>query len=163
MQCLFRAVVMFAVLTFIAAPSIAGEGKKPEKKKPVPQQLQIPKEITLTAEQQKQLDELIATYSPKLAAFQKQRDEVLSEEQRKAAAEARKAGQTAGKTGKELQQAVEEAMKLTPEQKEKLEVIRKESAPLGKEIRSKVMELLTPEQRETLKSLEQKKKEAAKQ
>lgn len=160
----FRAqvVVVLAVMVAGALPTLAGEGKKAEKKKPVPQQLQIPKEITLTAEQQKRLDELIATYGPKLEAFQKQRDEVLSEEQRKSASEARKAGQAAGKTGKELQQAVEEAMKLTPEQKTKLDVIRKESAPLGKEIRLKVQEVLTSEQREVLKSLEEKKKEAAK-
>jgi len=162
MRRLAQVVVVLAVMVAVALPTLAGEGKKAEKKKPVPQQFQIPKEITLTAEQRKQLDELIATYGPKLEAFQKQRDEVLSEEQRKSASEARKAGQTAGKTGKELQQAVDEAMKLTPEQKTKLDVIRKESAPLGKEIRLKVQEVLTPEQREVLKSLEEKKKETAK-
>lgn len=161
MRCLAKVVVVLTVMVFVAVPALAGEGKKAEKKKPIPQQFQIPKEITLTAEQQKQLDDLIATYGPKLAAFQKQRDEVLSEEQRKAGAEARKAGQAAGKTGKELQQAVDEAMKLTPEQTAKLDAIRKESAPLSKEIRSKIQEMLTPEQKETLKALEQKKKEAA--
>lgn len=163
MRCLAKVVVVLTVMVFVAVPALAGEGKKAEKKKPVPQQFRLPKEITLTAEQQKQWDELIATYGPKLEAFQKQRDEVLSEEQRKAGAEARKAAQAAGKTGKELQQAVDEAVKLTPEQKTKLDAIRKESAPLGKEIRLKVQEVLTPEQKEVLKAMDEKKKEAAKQ
>lgn len=41
----FRAqvVVVLAVMVAGALPTLAGEGKKAEKKKPVPQQLQIPK------------------------------------------------------------------------------------------------------------------------
>jgi hypothetical protein len=155
-------IVALLMAVFVAVPLLAAEGKKTARKKPLPHALQLPSEITLTAEQQKKLDELVATYGPKFEAMEKQRDSILSEEQRKAGAEARKAALASGKKGKDLQQAADEAMKLKPEQKSKLDAISKESTALGKEIREKLRDLLTAEQNEELKKLEQKKKEAGK-
>ena len=157
-----RVVALLVVAVFVAMPLLAAEGKKAAKAKALPLQFQLPKEITLTAEQQKKLDELVAQYTPKLDALQQQRNGILSEEQRKAGSEARKAAQAAKKTRTESQKAMDDAMKVTPEQKSKLEPITKESGTLGKEIRGKVLELLTPEQKESLKKAEQKKKETAK-
>jgi hypothetical protein len=124
---LARVVALLVAAVFVAVPLLAAEGKKDVKKKLVPYQLQVPKEITLTAEQQKKLDELVAVYTPKHEAMQKKRDDILSEEQRKAGSEARQAAEAAGKSWKEKQQATDDAMKLTPEQKAKLDAISKEN------------------------------------
>jgi len=156
-----RIVALLVAALFVAVPLLAAEGKK-DAKKLVPYQLQVPKEITLTAEQQKKLDELVATYGPKLDAIQKQRGTFLSAEQIKAGSEAHQTAEAAGKSWKEIQQATDDAMKLTPEQKTKLDALRKESTPITREIREKLLGLLTPEQKAQWEKAAQKKKEAAK-
>jgi hypothetical protein len=155
-----RLTTILVLLLTVAVPMLAAEREKAAKARAVPRQFQLPKEITLTAEQQKKLDELVATFKPKLEAIEKQRDTILTEEQKKAQSEARKAA--AGKGYREAQKAAEEAMKLKPEQKTKLDAISKESRQLGKEIRTKVEELLTPEQKDQWKKADQKRREAAK-
>ena len=62
-------------------------------------------------------------HTRKLAALQQQRNSILTEEQEKSGYEARMAAMAADKTGKDLQKAVDDAMKVTPEQKSKLEPI----------------------------------------
>ena len=155
-------IVALLLAVFIAVPLLAAERKKGAKGTSLPYQFRLPPEIKLTAEQQKKLDELVATFKPKLEAIEKQRDSILTEEQRKAGDEARKAATAAKKTRTESQKAGDEAMKLKPEQKTKLDAITKDSRQLGKEIRGKVEDLLTAEQKDVLKKAEQKRREAAK-
>jgi hypothetical protein len=155
-------IVALLLAVFIAVPLLAAERKKGAKARAVPQQFQLPKEITLTADQQKKLGELVATYGPKLEAIQKQRSDMLTEEQKKAGSEARKKAEAAGKPSKEVTQAVDEAMKLTPEQTTKLAALRKETSPISNEIRGKLLDILTPEQKVQFEKAEQKKKEGTK-
>jgi DNA gyrase inhibitor GyrI len=155
------AVVALLLAVLVAMPVLAAEKKKAEKKPSVPYQFRLPPEITLNAEQKKKLDELMATYGPKVQEIEKQRAAMLTEEQKKAGSEARKNAEAAGKPSKEVTRAADEAMKLTPEQKAKLDALRKETSPLNKEIRGKILEILTPEQKEQFEKAEQKKRESA--
>ncbi|MGO8744995.1 MAG: YfdX family protein [Thermoguttaceae bacterium] len=85
-------------------------------------------------------------FAPKLAAAAKDLH-VLTPEQKKACAAAR----AAGKTGEEIDQAVDAAVKLTDEQKAKLAAAKKEISALHKDLRQKVLAVLTPEQQKQLK------------
>jgi DNA gyrase inhibitor GyrI len=154
-------IVALLLAVFVVVPVLAAEKKKAAKKPSVPNQFRLPPEITLNAEQQKKLDELMATYGPKLQAIEKQRAAIFTEEQRKAGSEARKNAEAAGKPSKEVTQAADDAMKLTPEQKTKLDAIRKETSPISKEIRGKILDILTPEQKVQFEKAEQKKREGA--
>ena len=117
--------------------------------------------LTLTAEQKAKMDELCKDLGPKLMTIMKKMD-TLTPEQKKAQAEAMKAARDAGKKGKEAADAVAAALKLTDEQKAKQAEMRKEMAPLEKELREKVMAVLTSEQKEQLKKKAEGAKKAAK-
>jgi hypothetical protein len=158
-------------LTLVAALLIAGSALAadkccPAKKKapacPAAQQIdQMTAGLTLTADQKTSLTGLKKEYGPKLMAAIKQLD-VMTPAQKKAAAEARKEAKAAGKTGKEIHQAVDAAVKLTAEQKTKMADAHKKVGCLNKEIKQKVMALLTPEQKDQLKKAAKAKKACAK-
>ena len=159
------------VLTLLAALSIACSALAadkccPAKKKapPCPAAQQIDKitaGLTLTAAQKTSFAGLKKEYGPKLMAAIKQLD-VMTPEQKKAAAEARKEAKAAGKTGKEIHQAVDAAVKLTDAQKAKSADAHKKVGALSKELKQKVLALLTPEQKDQLKKAAKAKKACAK-
>jgi Spy/CpxP family protein refolding chaperone len=109
-------------------------------------------EIELTAEQKAKLEALKKEMGPKLMEARKKTEGILTEEQRNARAEAQKAARAAGKTGQEARAAAEAAVKLTDEQKTKMAAARKAAGELQRQVRDKVMALLTPEQKETIKA-----------
>jgi methionine synthase I (cobalamin-dependent) len=154
MKAIARFLALLAALLIVAPLSAAGEKKAP--KKFVPSALRVPAEITLSAEQQKKYDDLLAEYGPKAQALQKQSSEILTPEQRKAGEQARKAATAAGKKGKELQSAVDEAQKLTAEQRDKTASVRKETQALDKEMRAKLAEILTDAQKKQIEELRKK-------
>ena len=117
------------------------------------------KGLNLSDEQKAKFEELKKEYQPKRKALGEKMRDILTDEQKKARAEAHKAAKEAGKKGKEIRAAVKDAVKLTDEQKAKFAELRKEMQALGKEMREKRMEILTPEQKEILKKkFEQRKK-----
>ena len=107
--------------------------------------------IDLTAEQKAKLEELKKESGPKIQEVRKQMQGIVTDEQRKARAEAMKAAKAAGKKGKEVQEAVETAAKLTDEQKAETAAARKAMGEFQKQLRERVLGLLTPEQKETIK------------
>lgn len=111
---------------------------------------QLPKEITLSDEQQAKLKTLQEEYVPKWVAASQKQTAILTKEQRKARTEANKANRAAKKTGKEAQEAVLAALMLTDQQKGEWEAAQKEVAALRKEIEQKKQDLLTPEQKAQL-------------
>jgi hypothetical protein len=150
----------------ITSPVLAADKCCPAKKKapPCPATQRIDKitaGLTLTDAQKKSLTALKKEYGPKLTAAIKQCD-VTTPEQKKAAAEARKEAKAAGKKGKEVQQAVDAAVKLTAEQKTKMADTHKKVGCLDKELKQKVLALLTPEQKDQLKKAAKAKKACAK-
>jgi Spy/CpxP family protein refolding chaperone len=110
--------------------------------------------LTLTDEQKTKLADLQKEYGPKVGELMKKRMAVLTDEQRKAGHDAEKEAKAAGKSRKEIRDAVEAAMNLTDEQKAKMADVQKEMQPMQQEAREKIKEILTPDQVEQLKKLQ---------
>jgi len=159
-----RTCVMLAVAVMVALPVLAADKKPTAKKAPkcpaaafVEQMLQG---LTLTDEQKAKLGEIQKEFGPKLVEAGKKRAAILTAEQRKAEAAARKAAMAEGKKGKDVMQAVLDAVKPTDEQKAKLAEVQKERGAVEKCLREKVMGVLTPEQQKKFQKPHAKKKAA---
>ena len=107
----------------------------------------IPKEITLTADQQAKLDEIKKEKGPKIADLTKKLDSVLTDEQKSARKEAVAKAKTDGKKGKDAAAAVDEALKLTDEQKKHRSELQPELAKLQLSIKEQIHGLLTDDQK----------------
>ncbi len=103
------------------------------------------KGLTLTDEQKAKVKEVGKEYRPK---FKAALDSVLTDEQKKAREDAVNAAKADGKKGREVVKAGAQAVKLTDEQKAKMKEVVK---PLNKEVRQKLMAILTPEQQAQVK------------
>ena len=149
-----RTVLALTVVCLIAAPLFSAENCKPAKKGPACPAAQfvdgMTKGLTLTDDQKAKIADIEKEFGPKLVAAQKA-GEVLTPEQKKAAGEAAKAAKAAGKSGKEAHQAVDAAVKLTDDQKAKQADAKKQVGGLQKELREKVMGVLTQEQKDQIK------------
>jgi|WetSurMetagenome_2_1015567.scaffolds.fasta_scaffold590894_2 Spy/CpxP family protein refolding chaperone len=109
------------------------------------------KNLNLTEEQKAKVAELKKEYAPKFKEATAKVEAIATAEQKKARDEAVKAAKAAGKKGPEVMEAARDAMKLTDEQKTKMQEGWKAMQTLGKEARDKVVSILTPEQKEQLK------------
>lgn len=132
-------------------PAVKKEDKKPAPLSAVDQAFAFPKQIKLTDDQQKKLDELKKEYASKIEDVQKKLAAIMTPERVKAREEAEKQAKADGKKGKELQAAVQAALKLTDEEKTQMKEIQTARAALAKEIGPKKLAVLTDEQREQLK------------
>ena len=155
-----RTILTLAVALLIASPAIAlAKGEKKPAPCPAKQAIdQMTKNLTLTDDQKTKLEGIAKEFGPKMMDAMKAGD-VLTKEQKKAAHDAAKDAKAAGKKGKELKQAVDDATKATPEQKSKMDDSAKQLKALQKDLREKVMPVLTPEQQEQLKPKKGKKAE----
>ena len=111
--------------------------------------------LDLTDDQKTRLKELRKEYGSKMKEAWPKMEGLLTEEQKKARAGAIEAAKAAGKEGKEVWKDVKEAVKLTDDQKTKMAEAREAAAPLRKELREKVLAILTPEQQAQLKEKRQ--------
>ena len=155
-----RMILALAVVLLIAAAPLAAKERGEKKAPPCPAAAvvdRIVKDLTLTAEQTTKLDELKKEYGPKLMEAAKKGD-VLTPEQKKAAADARAAAKAAGKKGKDAAADIDAATKITDEQKAKIADCRKECGALSKELGEKVKAVLTAEQKEQIKKAHDEKK-----
>jgi Spy/CpxP family protein refolding chaperone len=112
--------------------------------------------ITLTDAQKAKVEELKKEYAPKFKEAFGRPGDILTEEQKKVRDEAVKAAKDAGKSEQEVWEAGRKAVKLTDEQKKKMAEIRGEKGrkammALDKEVRDKLLSLLTPEQKKLFK------------
>ena len=162
----FRIVTVLALAVLIAGNAMAQEEKKKgkgaraekaagaKKEAGKRQGAQLPiqflKDITLTEDQEAKLAEIKKALAPKFAEIRKKTQEVLTEEQQKARMEAMKAAREAGTKGPEIEKTVAEALNLTDEQKEQMAEIKKLTMEFQKELRAKVEEILTDEQKAAL-------------
>jgi Spy/CpxP family protein refolding chaperone len=108
-------------------------------------------DLKLTDDQVTKLKAIKTEYAPKFQELATARDGILTDDQKKARAEAMKEAKAAGKKGRELFEAVQAAVKLTDEQKTKMKEVGKEAAALGKEVLGKAKEVLTADQQDILK------------
>ncbi len=109
------------------------------------------KGLNLTDDQKAKVKALRKEYGPK---FHAAADSVLTDEQKTARADAIKAAKAEGKKGAEAHKAVANAVKLTDDQKCKIKEAMK---PLNKEVKDKLMAILTQEQKYKLKKACEKK------
>jgi Spy/CpxP family protein refolding chaperone len=147
----------------IAGPLMAKD-KKEKKAAPSPaadQIAKITKGLTLTADEKTKLDDVAKQYDSKLCDAKKKCD-VLTADQKKACKDAEKAAKDAGKSHKEIHQAGEAAVTLTAEQKTQKADAKKGMESLEKELKDKVLAVLTPDQQAQLKKACESKKESKK-
>lgn len=152
MRSLVRATVVFGLmLSMLASVGSAQEAKGKGKKKDAAaggqQVFQLPKEITLTDDQQTKLEALKKEHSPKLAELAKKLDDGITDDQKKARREAIAKAKADGKKGKEAQAEIEAALNLTDEQKKKRAETQPEMAKLQLSIKEQIHALLTDDQK----------------
>jgi Spy/CpxP family protein refolding chaperone len=133
----------------------AQDAAKKKKNQPAkePPAVQLPKDITLTDEQKTKVAEIEKEFGPKMKELREKLDKILTEDQKKARQEvlkeAREKGKD-GKKGKELAEAVKNAMKLSEEQQKQYDETDKQIVALRQQILEKVKPILTEEQRAKL-------------
>lgn len=152
MRNLVRAVFAWSLLLSIvasvgAADEAKGKGKKKDAAVGGQQVFQLPKEITLTDDQQAKLDSLKKEHSPKLAELTKKLDEGITDEQKKARHDAMGKAKADGKKGKDAQAEIEAALNLTDEQKKKRAEVQPDLAKLQASIKEQIHAMLTDDQK----------------
>jgi len=145
MKSLAHKFVLLTLAVLLALPLCAAEGKKRGGKKGEGKQDQVSQllakleKANLTADQKTKVDEVIAKFKDKIAEARK----AVPAEVQKAMNDARKQASADGKKGKELDEAVKAAVKLTDEQAAALQELRDLNMAMVKEVAG----LLTEEQR----------------
>lgn len=159
------AALMMALAVAVTSAAVAAEKKGEKKAPPCPAMQRVERltqGLTLTAEQKEKFAPICKELGPKFKEAMKKGD-VLTPDQKKAAAAAAKEAKAAGKSPKDVMAAGAAAVTLTDEQKAKKAEAQKEITPLEKELREKVLAVLTPDQQEQVKKkLPVPKKRAAK-
>ncbi|MFM9960620.1 MAG: hypothetical protein ACKV2Q_05285 [Planctomycetaceae bacterium] len=160
----WKCLLSLSLAAFLLSPVMAADAKAKKNARKEPPVVQLPKDITLTDEQKTKVAALEKEYAPKMKELHEKLDKVITEEQKKARLEVTKEQRgkgKEGKRGKELAQAVKDAMKLTDEQQKKYDETEKQITALRHEILEKVKPLLTDEQKAKLpKRPEARKKKA---
>lgn len=145
-----RAIVLS--VTLVIATTVLSQQTGAQQRQQAPfQEIVTMRGVEFTAAQQARAEELRKKYTPQLAEIQRKYGGILTDEQRQAQREAFRAAREAGKEGREAREAVDAAVKLTDEQKEKQAAIQKERADLFAQIQGKLRVLLTDEQRRQLR------------
>jgi Spy/CpxP family protein refolding chaperone len=106
--------------------------------------------LDLTDAQKAKIEDIKKEFGPKLKAAQEKSDSILTDEQKKARSEVFQKARESREGFQNMRETIEKAMKLTDEQKKKLDEARKVSEELNKALMDKVTEVLTPEQKEKL-------------
>ena len=138
------------MVSFVSSAGAADEAKGKGKKNAAAagqQVFAIPKEITLTDDQKAKVEAIKKEHGPKVAELTKKIDESLTDEQKKARKEAGDKARADGKKGKDLQSTVDEALKLTDDQKKQRAEVQPELTKLSLSIKEQIHGLLTDDQK----------------
>jgi Spy/CpxP family protein refolding chaperone len=161
---LILAATLTVTLPLWAAPKPRAE-RKPATDAMAQRVAKILDGVTLNDSQKAKVDDLKKEYAPKFADVPKRQGMVLTPEQKKARDDASTAAKAAGKKGRDVSEAVDNAVKITDEQKEqkiRAAMARSELSMLERELRDKILKLLTPEQKDQLDKAKQAKKKGGK-
>ena len=147
-----QGLLVLTLAVVLAMPAMAAEEKKKKKKKgrKAPVAVRVPKSITLTDDQKKQVAAINKEFGPKLAEVQKAVNGVISKEQRQARNAANKKAKADGVKGKARNAAIQAALNLTDDQKAKMKELTKKRQDVQKAARAKFVEILTAEQKAKL-------------
>ncbi len=150
-----RTACTLALLLAVASPALAATGAKrtATPKNTVAYYTTIDRTlrpVTLTDDQKSKLDALKKDYEQKFKDAYAKEDSMLSPEQKKAGDDARKAATADGKTRREINQAVTDALKLTDQQKAQKKDAAAALRALQQEFREKALGLLTDAQKQQI-------------
>ena len=106
--------------------------------------------LDLNEDQKEKLGKVRDDFEAKQKAIHEKIAALLTDDQKQIAKDAMENAKQAGKMGRDVFQKLEASLKLTDEQKQKIEPIGKEFQGLANDAMKQVMDLLTPEQKEKL-------------
>lgn len=139
--------LVLAALIWVGNAEAAKEGKAKKNDPANNAVFNIPSEITLTDEQKTKLEEIKKEQAPKLGELTSKLDGLLTADQKSARKTAMAKNKADGKKGKEAKAAVDEALKLTDEQKKQRGELEPALAKLNQSIKEQIHGLLTDEQK----------------
>jgi Spy/CpxP family protein refolding chaperone len=157
-----RILLVVTVALLIAVPAMAAQEKKKKKARPAKlsptaqvfvrmDRLRTAlEEMDLTAEQQEKRKQIREEHGAKMKEVLDKMGDILTEEQKDAAKASAGEAKEAGKKGRAFFVAVEASIKITDEQKEKLDKLAPEFAAYQQKLAKAVRGVLTPEQRKEL-------------
>jgi len=151
--------VLSIVAVLIAVPDSQGQEKKKKKDASAGIKKKLD-DAELGADLLEKCKKVVDEHAPKIAEAQAKVDEILTDEQKKARNAAQKAAKDAGKKGKEAAAEVEAALKLTDEQKGKMEEAQKALTAATNARNDALGALLTDEQKAKVGLKGKKKKNA---
>jgi Spy/CpxP family protein refolding chaperone len=164
-----RAVLAVVVCVAMVGTLAAAEGRKPGGRgqggpgrgfgDPTARIDALVRDLDLTDAQKAKIEELKKEFGPKLKAGQEKQDSILTEEQKKARAEAFRKARESGEGFRNMRETIEKALNLTDAQKKDMEAARKASEELNKALMDKVESVLTPEQKEKLEKARQERRQ----
>lgn len=141
--------LLLALAVTVSVSADEKKGKRKEQKAPAPSQRFVEK-MKLTDTQKEQVAAVDKEFGPKLAALNKSRMEILTDEQKQAEKTAKTAVKDAGQKGPEARKAIDAVLKLTDDQKTKMKEIQKKQGEVNAELVAALKKFLTPEQQEQL-------------
>lgn len=145
-----KSCLCFALLLTVCV-SVQADEKKQKKEKKAPSATQrFLNGIELTDAQKEQVAALDKEFADELKRLNETRGAILTTEQKSAERDAQKAAKAAGKSQAETKSAVDEALKLTDEQKTKMQEFQKTQQAFSAKVIEKLKTILTPEQQEKL-------------
>lgn len=147
---LLKTLVVGCLMGLVAVGFAQKENKKGKAKGPTTELRDKLASADLGADLTEKVKKIIDENEPKLKELQGKVDAVLTDEQKAARRDAQKAARQAGKKGKEAQDEVNAALKLTAEQQKKMDEAQKELGAARGEMNKAIAALLTDEQQEKL-------------
>jgi Spy/CpxP family protein refolding chaperone len=152
-----------AIVVLIAAVAMAAEEGRPKGKDKGPKLSLIAQTmlridrlksavegLDLSENQKEKLGKVRDDFEAKRQAIYEKLADLLTEDQKQIGKDAMESAKQSGKMGREVYQSLEASLKLTDEQKQKMEPIGKEFQSLVNDAMKQVTEVLTPEQKEKL-------------
>jgi len=152
---MLRNLVCLTLMVLVAGSVMAdekekkGKGKKRAGRKPSATQRFVAK-LELTDEQKEQVAGIDKQFGERFGKLQKEMNDLLTDEQKKARTEAQKAAKADGTKGAEARKASEAALNLTDDQKEKRKEQMASQRKLNAEIVAALKKVLTEEQQASL-------------
>ena len=145
------------VLILFLSSSVISQERRPDTRRiqqrrqvPFQQVFQLPG-VEFSEDQRAKADDIREKYMPRLMEIQREHDGILTEDQRRQLRRALQDARDSGKRGKDFRDAVDAALKLTDEQKEKMAANQKARFELTGQIQEELRKLLTEEQRRRLR------------
>lgn len=149
-------VLSLALLFCLTTGLLQAADKEAKKAKQSPV-MALLKEAELTDEQKPKVEAVAKTFDPKLQENSQASMDLLTAEQKKARAAIQKKNRDGGVKGKEARAALDAALNLTAEQKEKTAVLTKQRTEILAQLRKELTPILTPEQLKKVPQLAEKK------